>query len=90
MERYEKTWRPKVVCVIQQSHVHSFACDVGYLGSWGPASPNMVAQKSHRQGGPHNHQIGALAVQLLEVDSPMFKEPSRSVASPSRLRHAKS
>ena len=25
------------------------------------------------QGGPHNHQIGALAVQLLEVDSPMFK-----------------
>ena len=26
------------------------------------------------QGGPHNHQIGALAVQLLEVDSPMFKE----------------
>lgn len=26
------------------------------------------------QGGPHNHQIGGLAVQLLEVDSPMFKD----------------
>ena len=29
MERYEKTWRTKVVCVvIQQSHVHSFASDL--------------------------------------------------------------
>merc|ERR1719296_613930 len=26
------------------------------------------------QGGPHNHQIGALAAQLLEVNTPEFKE----------------
>ncbi len=26
------------------------------------------------QGGPHNHQIAALATQLLEVDTPEFKE----------------
>lgn len=25
------------------------------------------------QGGPHNHQIGALAVQLSEVQTPEFK-----------------
>jgi len=31
------------------------------------------------QGGPHNHQIGALAVQLKEVATPMFKEYSQSV-----------
>lgn len=31
------------------------------------------------QGGPHNHQIGALATQLLEVDSPMFKEYAKNV-----------
>ncbi|CAE7367524.1 SHM4 [Symbiodinium microadriaticum] len=31
------------------------------------------------QGGPHNHQIGALAAQLLEVDSPMFKEYAKQV-----------
>merc|ERR1719221_1517288 len=31
------------------------------------------------QGGPHNHQIGALAVQLLEVMSPDFKEYSKAV-----------
>lgn len=31
------------------------------------------------QGGPHNHQIGALAVQLLEVDSPMFKDYAKQV-----------
>jgi len=31
------------------------------------------------QGGPHNHQIGALAVQLLEVNTPQFKEYSKSV-----------
>merc|ERR1712127_1035795 len=31
------------------------------------------------QGGPHNHQIGALAVQLLEVKTDGFKEYSRQV-----------
>eukprot|EP00933_Yihiella_yeosuensis_P025778 TRINITY_DN199_c0_g2_i1.p1 TRINITY_DN199_c0_g2~~TRINITY_DN199_c0_g2_i1.p1 ORF type:complete len:479 (-),score=123.20 TRINITY_DN199_c0_g2_i1:299-1657(-) len=31
------------------------------------------------QGGPHNHQIGALAAQLLEVDTPEFKEYSKCV-----------
>merc|ERR1719191_2456411 len=31
------------------------------------------------QGGPHNHQIGALAVQLKEVATPAFKEYSQKV-----------
>jgi len=31
------------------------------------------------QGGPHNHQIGALAAQLLEVNTPDFAEYSRQV-----------
>jgi glycine hydroxymethyltransferase len=31
------------------------------------------------QGGPHNHQIGALAAQLLEVDTPEFVEYSKMV-----------
>merc|ERR1712194_633765 len=31
------------------------------------------------QGGPHNHQIGALATQLLEVNSPEFVEYSKQV-----------
>merc|ERR1711904_580063 len=31
------------------------------------------------QGGPHNHQIGALAAQLLEVDTPEFVEYSKAV-----------
>merc|ERR1719345_337307 len=31
------------------------------------------------QGGPHNHQIGALAAQLLEVNTPAFAEYSRKV-----------
>merc|ERR1712193_169346 len=31
------------------------------------------------QGGPHNHQIGALAVQLKEVATPLFKEYSQHV-----------
>eukprot|EP00932_Pfiesteria_piscicida_P021424 SRR837773.8212.p2 GENE.SRR837773.8212~~SRR837773.8212.p2 ORF type:complete len:241 (-),score=79.41 SRR837773.8212:68-790(-) len=33
------------------------------------------------QGGPHNHQIGALAAQLLEVASPEFKEYSKAVVT---------
>merc|ERR1719188_2063049 len=33
------------------------------------------------QGGPHNHQIGGLAVQLLEVQSQDFKEYSANVVS---------
>merc|ERR550537_274148 len=31
------------------------------------------------QGGPHNHQIGGLAAQLLEAASPEFKEYSQNV-----------
>merc|ERR1712149_90341 len=31
------------------------------------------------QGGPHNHQIGGLAVQLLEVATPEFVEYSKEV-----------
>merc|ERR1739845_341843 len=31
------------------------------------------------QGGPHNHQIGALAAQLLEVATPEFKEYAKNV-----------
>lgn len=31
------------------------------------------------QGGPHNHQIGALACQLLEVTTPEFKDYSKQV-----------
>merc|ERR1712137_67628 len=33
------------------------------------------------QGGPHNHQIGALAAQLLEVNTPEFTEYSKKVCS---------
>merc|ERR1740117_981266 len=33
------------------------------------------------QGGPHNHQIGALAAQLLEVNTPEFVEYSKSVVA---------
>merc|ERR1712086_718629 len=37
------------------------------------------------QGGPHNHQIGALAVQLLEVDTPEFVEYSKMVVENARI-----
>merc|ERR1711963_235882 len=33
------------------------------------------------QGGPHNHQIGALAAQLLELNTPDFVEYSKSVVA---------
>merc|ERR1712070_817782 len=33
------------------------------------------------QGGPHNHQIGALAAQLLEVNSPEFVQYAKEVVS---------
>merc|ERR1712028_196647 len=33
------------------------------------------------QGGPHNHQIGALAAQLLEVKTPEFVEYSKNVCA---------
>lgn len=36
------------------------------------------------QGGPHNHQIGALAAQLLEVNTPEFKEYSKNVIENSK------
>merc|ERR1711972_910316 len=37
------------------------------------------------QGGPHNHQIGALAAQLLEVKSPAFVEYSKSVVANAQI-----
>merc|ERR1712084_181703 len=37
------------------------------------------------QGGPHNHQIGALACQLLEVASPDFKEYSKAVVANAKV-----
>merc|ERR1712013_834264 len=33
------------------------------------------------QGGPHNHQIGGLAAQLLEVKTPEFVEYSKAVGA---------
>merc|ERR1712139_540802 len=36
------------------------------------------------QGGPHNHQIGALAAQLLEVNTPEFTEYSKQVVANSQ------
>merc|ERR1712151_1493996 len=36
------------------------------------------------QGGPHNHQIGALAAQLLEVSTPEFVEYSKQVVANAR------
>merc|ERR1711879_1011187 len=33
------------------------------------------------QGGPHNHQIGGLAAQLLEVNTPEFVEYSKNVVT---------
>merc|ERR1711979_93094 len=33
------------------------------------------------QGGPHNHQIGALAAQLLEVNTPAFTEYAKAVVA---------
>merc|ERR1712113_405950 len=33
------------------------------------------------QGGPHNHQIGALAAQLLEVNTPAFTEYAKNVVA---------
>merc|ERR1711937_664853 len=37
------------------------------------------------QGGPHNHQIGALAAQLLEVDTPEFTEYSKQVCANAKI-----
>merc|ERR1712050_574752 len=37
------------------------------------------------QGGPHNHQIGALAAQLLEVNTPEFVEYSKNVVTNARI-----
>merc|ERR1711862_397790 len=36
------------------------------------------------QGGPHNHQIGALVAQLLEVNTPEFVEYSKNVVTNAR------
>merc|ERR1712048_1402723 len=33
------------------------------------------------QGGPHNHQIGGLAAQLLEVNSPAFTDYAKAVCT---------
>merc|ERR1712028_141411 len=37
------------------------------------------------QGGPHNHQIGGLAVQLLEVQTPEFVEYSKAVVANAKI-----
>merc|ERR1712072_299392 len=37
------------------------------------------------QGGPHNHQIGALACQLLEVRTPEFVEYSKQVVTNAKI-----
>merc|ERR1711971_65635 len=37
------------------------------------------------QGGPHNHQIGALACQLLEVATPEFKEYCKQVCENAKI-----
>merc|ERR1719463_353033 len=37
------------------------------------------------QGGPHNHQIGALAAQLLEVNTPDFVEYSKNVVTNAKM-----
>merc|ERR1712056_176504 len=37
------------------------------------------------QGGPHNHQIGGLAAQLLEVNSPAFTEYSKTVVANAKV-----
>jgi glycine hydroxymethyltransferase len=37
------------------------------------------------QGGPHNHQIGALAAQLLEVNTPEFVEYSKQVCANAKV-----
>merc|ERR1712159_808559 len=37
------------------------------------------------QGGPHNHQIGGLACQLLEVNTPDFVEYSKAVLANSKV-----
>merc|ERR1719226_204044 len=37
------------------------------------------------QGGPHNHQIGALAVQLLEVNTPEFAQYCKDVVANSSV-----
>ena len=58
----------------------------------GPRSGMVFARKAHMdkinaavfpslQGGPHNHQIGALAVALKEADSPEFDEYARAVVA---------
>lgn len=56
----------------------------------GPRSGMIFAKKEHMdainsavfpmlQGGPHNHQIGALAVALKEASEPTFKEYARAI-----------
>jgi glycine hydroxymethyltransferase len=37
------------------------------------------------QGGPHNHQIGGLAAQLLEVNTPDFVEYSKNVVTNAKI-----
>merc|ERR1711939_144824 len=37
------------------------------------------------QGGPHNHQIGALAAQLLEVKTPEFVEYAKQVVGNAQI-----
>ena len=61
----------------------------------GPRSGMIFFRKAHEnainfavfpslQGGPHNHQIAAVATQLREVATPAFKEYARRVVANSR------
>ena len=52
-------------------------------------SPMCLYLRNSLQGGPHNHQIGGLAVQLLEVDSPMFKDTLDDICPTTFYRNKK-
>merc|ERR1712118_301896 len=59
------------------------------MGKYGEKFPDIkeridMAVFPGLQGGPHNHQIGALAAQLLEVNTPAFKEYSKAVVQNSQ------
>merc|ERR1712036_63780 len=56
------------------------------MGKYGEKFPDIkeridMAVFPALQGGPHNHLIGALAAQLLEVNTPDFVEYSKNVVA---------
>merc|ERR1712118_496863 len=56
------------------------------MGKYGEKFPDIkeridMAVFPALQGGPHNHQIGALAAQLLEVNTPDFLDYSKKVVA---------